>query len=136
MAISMLQEIVKILRRRVLAEQDSVTDAHLLHLYLQTQDEPAFTELVRRHGPMVLAVCRRVLRDHHAAEDAFQATFLVLVRKAEALRWHESIAGWLHEVACRTAQGAEPACAASPFGKYHGPVDCRCQRFGPAGSAR
>src|SRR5205085_5925220 len=67
--------------------------------------------LVRRHGPMVLGVCRRVLRDAHAAEDAFQATFLVLVRKAGSIRRRELLGNWLYGVACRTALEARAAAA-------------------------
>ena len=59
--------------------------------------------LVARHGPMVLAVCRGVLRDPHDAEDAFQATFLILARKAGSLRVGDSLGGWLHRVAHRVA---------------------------------
>src|SRR6185436_3529834 len=67
------------------------------------RDERAFAALVRRHGPMVLGVCRRVLRDPHAADDAFQATFLLLVRKARSLRRPDLLGPWLYGVAQRTA---------------------------------
>jgi hypothetical protein len=63
-----------------------VPDAALLDRFVRHRDEAAFAALLRRHGPMVFAVCRRVLRDEHAAEDALQATFLVLARKADSLR--------------------------------------------------
>ncbi len=68
--------------------------------------ESAFRELVHRHGPMVMGVCRQVLRHPHDAEDAFQATFLVLVLKARSIRVAESLAPWLHSVAYRTARRA------------------------------
>jgi RNA polymerase sigma factor (sigma-70 family) len=106
MGVSMLGEMLRLLGRRAGAAGDAASDAQLLRRYVESHDESAFTELVRRHGPMVLGVCRRLLRDAAAAEDAFQATFLVLVRRASALCWQDSIAGWLHEVAWRVARKA------------------------------
>ncbi len=79
------------------------TDARLLEDYLDANDEAALAALVRRHGPMVWGVCRRVLASHHDAEDAFQATFLVLVRKAASIHPREKVANWLHGVAHQTA---------------------------------
>jgi RNA polymerase sigma factor (sigma-70 family) len=79
------------------------TDGQLLEVFAHRRDEGAFEALVRRHGPMVLGVCRRILRNNHDAEDAFQATFLVLACKAGVLRPRHMVAGWLYSVACNTA---------------------------------
>jgi RNA polymerase sigma factor (sigma-70 family) len=82
---------------------EDLTDTQLLKRFARQKDEAAFAALVRRHGPMVLAVCRRVLHDAHDAEDAFQATFLVLVRKARFIARPELLANWLYGVAYRVA---------------------------------
>jgi RNA polymerase sigma factor (sigma-70 family) len=80
-----------------------MSDGDLVNRFIQHRDEVAFEALVRRHGPMVFGVCRRVLHDDDDAEDAFQATFLVLVRKASTLRSPATVANWLYGVANRTA---------------------------------
>ena len=80
------------------------TDQFLLERFVSQQDEAAFIGLLQRHGPMTLAVCRRILHDEHLAEDAFQATFLVLALKAGAIRKQASVASWLYGVALRLAR--------------------------------
>jgi RNA polymerase sigma factor (sigma-70 family) len=87
------------------------TDRLLLERFLSRQDEAAFTTLVRRYGPMVLSVCRRVLDHVQDAEDAFQATFLVLVRKAWSIGNPELLGGWLYGVAYRVARKARARAA-------------------------
>src|SRR5262245_40635594 len=79
------------------------SDADLLGRFVATREEGAFAALLRRYGPMVLQVCRRVLSEVHDAEDAFQATFLLLVKKAHSIRKRESIASWLYGTAYRLA---------------------------------
>jgi RNA polymerase sigma factor (sigma-70 family) len=81
-----------------------LSDQQLLESFLTQRSEASFEALVQRHGPMVLGVCRRVLRHTQDAEDAFQATFLVLARKAASIRKHESLGSWLHGVARHTAR--------------------------------
>src|SRR5262245_28249007 len=80
-----------------------LSDHELLERFVGARDEVAFTVLIERHGPMVLGVCRRALPHFHDAEDACQATFLVLARKAGSLRKKTALSSWLHGVACRVA---------------------------------
>ena len=112
MARGQLHPVLRLLRRLVAAESggDS-TDRQLLQRFAGQREEVAFAALVQRHGPMVLGVCRRILRDPHDADDAFQATFLVLARKDGALAEPQKLANWLYGVACRTAARAKAEAA-------------------------
>src|SRR5262245_54418679 len=80
-----------------------LTDGQVLDRYLARRDESAFAALVMRHGPMVLGICHSILRGAPEVEDAFQATFLVLIRKAGTIRGRDAVGGWLHRVAHRVA---------------------------------
>jgi RNA polymerase sigma factor (sigma-70 family) len=104
MATGQLSGVIRHLRRVALVPDGANrTDEQLLECFLTRREEAAFAELVRRHGPMVLGVCRRILRHAQDAEDAFQATFLVLVRKATSIVPRERVGNWLYGVAYRTA---------------------------------
>src|SRR5262249_1711371 len=108
MATAQMETVIRHLRRAVLRQDGAGrTDGQLLASFLDHKHETAFETLVRRHGPMVFGVCRRVVGNHHDAEDAFQATFLVLARKASSIKPRERVANWLHGVALRTALRAK-----------------------------
>lgn len=108
MANGQLQGVIQHLRLRLAAHgSDGVPDAQLLERFTGQQDEAAFELLVWRHGKMVLGTCRRLLRDAHEAEDAFQACFLALARRAGSIGRRESVGGWLYKVAYRLALGAK-----------------------------
>jgi RNA polymerase sigma factor (sigma-70 family) len=99
-----------------------VSDRELIHRFAGQRDEAAFEALVHRHGPMVLRVGRRVLTNDTDVEDVFQATFLVLARKASAVRWNDSIANWLYGVAHRLARKAKDAALRRSVHEARAPV--------------
>jgi RNA polymerase sigma factor (sigma-70 family) len=111
MATSRLSKAVQDLCRATLKGGAGLSDQQLLDHFIEHRDEAAFAALVRRHGPVVWGVCRRLLGHHHDAEDAFQATFLVLARKAASVRPREMVANWLYGVAHRTALKAKAMAA-------------------------
>src|SRR5260221_2161193 len=107
MATTVLGTVLRNVRRSMVRHDDAgQTDGALLECFITQQDEAAFEALVRRHGPMVLGVCRRFLRNEADAEDAFQATFLVLVRRAGSVRPRGMVGNWLYGVAQNTARKA------------------------------
>src|SRR5262249_4986269 len=89
----------------------SLADGQLLERFVNERDEAAIRAVLRSHGPMVWRLSRRILQNEHDAEDAFQATFLVLSKQAVSLGRHESLVGWLYRVAYRVAQKARIALA-------------------------
>jgi RNA polymerase sigma-70 factor (ECF subfamily) len=110
MALAQRSTLIGHLRRAVLLRDGGgLTDGELLGEFLGRRDEAAFEALVRRHGPMVLGVCRRVLGNSHDAEDAFQATFLVLAQRAGSIVPRGMVGNWLYGVAHRTALQARRA---------------------------
>src|SRR5262245_19401402 len=105
------RQIVQALRQVVIRGPERPSDGQLLESFLATRDEAAFEALVRRHGPMVLRLCRRMLPNLQDAEDAFQAIFIVLARKAGCVRPREGVGNWLYGVAYRTARRAQAVTA-------------------------
>src|SRR6516164_5409882 len=104
MAKQLLSDVLRHLRKvAALHTYREQSDRVLLERFVGANDEAAFTVLIERHGPMVIGVCRRALPNFHDAEDACQATFLVLARKASSIRKKTSLSSWLHGVACRVA---------------------------------
>ena len=101
-----MSEVVQYLRGALRPEESDLTDGQLLECFLGRREPAALEVLVRRHGPMVWGVCRRVLGSSHDAEDAFQATFLVLAQKAARLRKKTALASFLHGTAYRISLNA------------------------------
>src|SRR5262249_16107857 len=112
MATSQPSDVSQLLRMMMLLRDGAgLTDRQLLEDYISRRDEVALAALVRRHAPTVWGTYRRVLRNYHDAEDAFQATFLVFARKATSIASPELLANWLYGVAYQTAFNARTTAA-------------------------
>src|SRR5207245_1289380 len=98
--------IMQLIRSAAGANGSGLSDRDLLRQFVDTHDQTAFAALVRRHSAMVLGVCRRALQNLQDAEDACQATFLVLARQAKSKRWQPSVANWLFTTARKVARNA------------------------------
>lgn len=120
MAERQLTDVIRYIQRVAGTHGKDWTDRELLAAFATRNDQAAFTALVKRHGPMVMGICRRVLHHLQDAEDAFQATFILLARRNAGIRKPESLASWLHGVAYRMAQNAKRS--ASRRRKYEGTV--------------
>lgn len=105
MATGQVRGVLQHLRRvHLLRDGAGLPDEQLLRDFISRGDDAALAVLVKRHGPMVWGVCRRLLANYHDAEDAFQATFLVFVRKAASIASKELLANWLYGVSFQTAR--------------------------------
>lgn len=115
----------QLIRRTLLRVRDGggLSDGHLLERFVARRDQAAFEELVRRHGPMVFRVCQRVLGQAQDAEDAFQATFVVLARRANRIVKHASVGSWLHGVAYRVSLQARKRNGRGVQGCGHGDLE-------------
>ena len=89
-----MDRVIREISRTLLKPAPEIPDGQLLEMFRARRNEAAFEAIVHRHGPMVLAVCRRILVNHHDAEDAFQATFLVLARKSAAIAPRDMAGSW------------------------------------------
>lgn len=122
--------VVRFIRRFQAAQAEGPDgDARYLDRFLASGDQDAFAALTSRHGPMVFSVCRRVLQNQHDAEDAFQATFLVLARKAGSVRKRASLASWLYGVAYRIACKASAGIGRRRI--HESQSSCPAQQTGP-----
>src|SRR6516225_11744565 len=101
MAAGRIRTILPYLQKLASRGDEQVADCELLQRFSAARDESAFAEIVRRHAPMVLRVCQRVLHNAHDAEDVCQAAFLLLAQKAASVRWYDSVAGWLFQTGYR-----------------------------------
>ena len=111
MSTTRMKGVIHCLRRAVWRTRAGTTDGELLDDFIRQRNDASFEALVERHGPMVWSVCRRFLRDHHDAEDAFQATFLVFLRKAASIFPRDMVGNWLYGVAHQTALNARALAA-------------------------
>src|SRR4051812_23274711 len=109
MAHDSLRTFLRHLRGIALNQPGGFSDSQLLERFVAGRDEAAFEVLVWRHGPMVFSLCRRLLRGEQDAEDAFQAPFLALARKAGSIGKRQAVASWLYQVAYRIALRARAA---------------------------
>src|SRR5262245_20385970 len=109
-----LSTAVRRMRSLAAPPPDGLSDRELLKRFVKSRDEAAFSMLVNRHGPSVLGVCQRILNNTHDAEEAFQATFLVLSRRAGSIRKTASVGCWLYGVAFRVANKLKGRLARTP----------------------